>query len=37
MTKKRYDGLYSSNPIKKSKSKIIKTYILSPSIKVLKS
>ncbi|MBR1908179.1 hypothetical protein IJ818_04500 [bacterium] len=29
--------VYASNPVKRSKSKVIKTYILSPAVKALKS
>ena len=36
MTKKFFYK-YSTNPLKKSKSKIIKTYILSPTVKILKT
>ena len=38
MRKKKLSEIYfySSNPIKKSTSKVIKAYILSPTIKVLK-
>ena len=37
MAKKYTNFVYMTNPVKKSKSKIIKNYILSSAVKILKS